>query len=302
MLEALGPDVFAAVVDRIETGVYAIDIHQKIVYWNYGAEKITGFLSQDMLGRTCGSNVVVEEAGHNTAVCAHQCPLESSGGEHSRREVVTYLRHRAGHVVWVRLWTMVVKNRAGEIVGAVKVFSERVQAPELAADGRILPQAANVDLESGLPSRLAAETLLREQIELVGRQPVPCGLILVRLDTLEEFERGHGREAGGAVLHEVARTLRGMMRRSDFLGRWNAGSFLAVLPGCGMVPLELVGARMKRSAGRVAISWWGDRLSVKVSAVVTLVEAGDSVEGIEQRLGAAEDLDLSLAESDGEGA
>lgn len=302
MLQALGPDVFRAVVDRIETGVYAIDVAQKIVYWNYGAEKITGFLSQDMLGRTCGNSVVVEELEHNTALCAHHCPLESGVGEHSRREVVTYLRHRAGHVVWVRLWTMVVKNQAGEIVGAVKVFSERVQAPEMAVDGQSLPQPADVDVESGLPSRLATEALLREQIELAAKQRVPCGLILLRLDTLEEFERGHGKEAGSAVLHEVARTLRGMMRRSDFLGRWNANSFLAVSPGCGIAPLERVGARMKRSAGRVAISWWGDRLSVHASAAVTLVEAGDSVESIEARLSKAADLELSLAEPDGEGA
>jgi len=49
-----------AVVDRIETGVYAVDVHQRIVYWNYGAEKVTGFLSQGMLGRLCSSNLVVE--------------------------------------------------------------------------------------------------------------------------------------------------------------------------------------------------------------------------------------------------
>jgi PAS domain S-box-containing protein len=57
------------VVDRIETGVYAVDVHQRIVYWNYGAEKVTGFLSQEMLGRPCGSNLVVEEIEHNPALC-----------------------------------------------------------------------------------------------------------------------------------------------------------------------------------------------------------------------------------------
>ena len=45
------------------------------MYWNYGAEKVTGFLSQEMLGRPCGSNLVVEEIEHNPAMCAHQCPL-----------------------------------------------------------------------------------------------------------------------------------------------------------------------------------------------------------------------------------
>jgi PAS domain S-box-containing protein/diguanylate cyclase (GGDEF)-like protein len=301
MLEIPGPDVFQAVVDRIETGVYAVDVNQRIVYWNYGAEKITGFLSQEMLGRTCGSNLVVEQVEHNPAMCAHLCPLESGVGEHARREVVTYFRHKSGHVVWVRLWTMAVKNRAGDIVGAMKVFSERVQVAELSAEEKARPRPEDLDIETGLPSRVATEVFLREQIERSSKQQAPCGLILIRLETLEEFMRGHGKDAGCAILHEVARTLKDMMRRSDFLGRCDAGSFLAMLPGCGIAPLEKVGARMKQAAGRVAISWWGDLLSVKVTARAALVESGDTIESIEKRMSAAEDLELSLADGRGAG-
>ena len=45
--------VFQAIVDRIDSGVYAVDLQGKISYWNYGAEKISGFLSQEVLGRAC---------------------------------------------------------------------------------------------------------------------------------------------------------------------------------------------------------------------------------------------------------
>ncbi|HST12880.1 MAG TPA: GGDEF domain-containing protein [Terriglobales bacterium] len=159
-----------------------------------------------------------------------------------------------------------------------------------------------MDVETELASRAASEAYLCGQIELSTKQQAPCGLITIRLDTLEEFQRGHGKEAGSAILREVARTLKDMMRRSDFLGRWGADCFLAVLPGCGIAPLERVGARMKRAAGRVAISWWGDLLSVKVSAGAALVQSGDTVELVEKRLSAAEDLALSLADGNGTGA
>jgi PAS domain-containing protein len=45
MLEIPSPDVLQAIVDRLETGVFAVDLDRKISYWNFGAEKITGFLS-----------------------------------------------------------------------------------------------------------------------------------------------------------------------------------------------------------------------------------------------------------------
>jgi hypothetical protein len=45
---------------------------------------------------------------------------------------------------------------------------------------------------------------------------------------------------------------------------------------------------MKEAAGRVAISWWGDRLSLKVLTRVAFLEAGDSVESVASRLSAEE--------------
>ena len=258
---------------------------------------------QEMRGRPCGSNLVVEEIEHNPAWCARtSVRWRERLGRNTRAGSGDHFRHRAGHVVWVRLWTMAVKNREGVIVGAVKVFCERAQAAGLSEEEKSKPRPEDLDIENGLASRAATEVFLRGQIELSAKQRTPCGLILIRLDTLEEFQRGHGKDAGSAILHEVARTLKDMMRRSDFLGRWDAGSFLAVLPGCGLAPLERVGARMKRAAGRVAISWWGDLLSVKVSASAVVVETADSVETVEKRLNAAEDLELSLADGNGMGA
>lgn len=58
MLEIPTPEIFQAIVDRIETGVYVLDLNQKVMYWNYGAQKITGFLSQEMLGRACGEHIL----------------------------------------------------------------------------------------------------------------------------------------------------------------------------------------------------------------------------------------------------
>ena len=143
-------------------------------------------------------------------------------------------------------------------------------------------------VESRLPGRAAAEAFLQGQIDFCAQPSMKCGLILVKLEALEEFQRGHGQEAAGAIVREVGRTLKDMMRTGDFLGRWGSGSFLAVLPGCSLSPLKRLSERMKDAAGRVAISWWGDRLSLKVSTRVAFLEAGDSVESVESRLSAEE--------------
>ena len=296
MLEALGREILQAIVDRIETGVYALDLNHKVVYWNYGAQKLTGFLRQDVLGRPCDNFVVEQQEEHNPVVCTHHCPMESGTGENKQRDVVTYVRHRSGHVVPVRLWTMALKNESGEIVGAMKVFSEHAVAAESSAEEAFRQRHWTLDPETGVPVRSDLETFLREQIQIVEKQHTPCGLILIRLEKLDDFRRAHGTEAVGALMHEMSRSLKDMMRRTDLLGRWGTDCFLAVLPGCGIDPLERVAARMKRVAGRVAITWWGDRLSATIWAAVTMIEAGDNVESVEKRLGSVEEVSIRAAD------
>jgi hypothetical protein len=53
---------------------------------------------------------------------------------------------------------------------------------------------------------------------------------------------------------------------------------------------------MKRVAGRVAITWWGDRLSAQIWVAVTMMEAGDSLESLEARLGRVEEVSISAAD------
>lgn len=290
-------EVFQAIVDRIDSGVYAVDLDGKISYWNYGAEKISGFLSQEVLGRACRDSILVEYDDHNPVMCVHHCPLEGVRNG-SRQEAMTYLRHRAGHVVPVRLWTMALKDRAGNIVGAVKVFSEKIAVPDLREETS-QARVEDLDAESGVPSRVSTETFLREQIEACTTQKAVCGIIAIRLENFDDFRHGHGMEAGSAMIREVARTLKDMVRRSDMVGRWTTDGFLGMLPGCGIEPLGRVAAGMKRVASRVAIPWWGDRLSLNVSAKITMIESGDTLEALEERLRAAEEEPEQAATSTG---
>jgi PAS domain S-box-containing protein len=167
-------EVFQAIVDRIDSGVYAVDLEGKISYWNYGAEKISGFLSQEVLGRACRDSILVEYDDHNPVMCVHHCPLEGVRNG-SRQEAMTYLRHRAGHVVPVRLWTMALKDRTGNIVGAVKVFSEKIAVPDLREETS-QARVEDLDAESGVPSRVSTETFCGSKSKLAPRKRRSAGL------------------------------------------------------------------------------------------------------------------------------
>jgi hypothetical protein len=65
MLEFPGPEVFEAVVDRIESGVYVIDGSQRVVYWEPRSGKDHGFADAGNAGTACAGNLGLEVSDHN---------------------------------------------------------------------------------------------------------------------------------------------------------------------------------------------------------------------------------------------
>src|SRR5258708_35723552 len=51
MPELNDPEIYQSVLDGLETGVYIVDRNRRIRFWNQGAEQITGYLRQDVVGR-----------------------------------------------------------------------------------------------------------------------------------------------------------------------------------------------------------------------------------------------------------
>jgi PAS domain S-box-containing protein len=55
-----------SIIDCLTGGVYACDRERRIVYWSKSAERITGWKSEDVLGRACLQDILnhVDKDGH----------------------------------------------------------------------------------------------------------------------------------------------------------------------------------------------------------------------------------------------
>ncbi|MBV9889135.1 MAG: PAS domain-containing protein, partial [Acidobacteria bacterium] len=66
-------DLFRGILDNLNIAIYVVDREGKILYWNDGAERITGYLRQDVLGRLQTDNFLGEtdaESNELTGVLA----------------------------------------------------------------------------------------------------------------------------------------------------------------------------------------------------------------------------------------
>jgi len=95
----LSPEIYQAILDCLEDGVYLIDRDDGISFWNRGTEEITGFARQEVLGRSCEDHILLHSRRDGTALCGSQCPLPRTILDGKTRNLELFLRHRDGHCV-----------------------------------------------------------------------------------------------------------------------------------------------------------------------------------------------------------
>lgn len=290
---ALNPDIYRAVLECLPTGVYVVDQGRQIVFWNTSAERITGYLGQEVIGRFCHDNLLMHCDENQTALCGSACPLANTMQDGRPREASVFLRHKDGQRVPVRVRAAAIRDAFGAIIGSAEFFEERSCRLTETRPHRV-SACLGLDDVTELPDRHAMLAGLETALEQFAASQEPFGVLSIAIDNLDHLRSFDGHQAVRAVLYAAGQTLARSTRPSDMVGRWRQERFAAMVACPAATGLRACGERMQRLVGMAGVSWWGDRLSVTVSIGGTMARAGDTVESLMQR---AEDaLDASLAE------
>lgn len=282
-----------AVLDGLPTGLYIVDKDYRVVLWNDAAERITGYLRHEVLGR-CRQDEIFEPGARRKAPERPAFVHQEAMREGSPREAAVLLRHKAGHEILVHVRAVPIRDRGGNVVGAAESFDER-GLPHHGPRREDRMAAAELFSEvTGLPNREYMVSTVSEHLALFSRQQVPFGVLCFQIQELDRFRASYGRVAGDNILKVVARTIENTLSPVDVIGHWGETQFLALLPDCG-ANIDKVGDRVSRIVGHAGIQWWGDHLSVTVAWAGALVQAGDTLESLTGRLERA----LTLGEAIG---
>lgn len=276
------PEIFQNVLNGLHTGVYLVDRERKIVFWNQGAERITGYMRHEVVGRLCREDLLAYCDDNGSMLHGATCPLVDALHEGRPREAHVYLRHKAGHRVPVQVWATPIRGRDGSIVGAAESFDEATSVLPPDRHQSHLAMYGCLDLSTGLPNRGFTLSHLRESLSCHAEHHLPFGILCIEVEQLAELKENRGREAGEAILHVVAQTVKHAMPDA-FLGRWAEQQFLAIVSDCSQLDLERAAHDIQRIVGCSAIQWWGDSLSVEVLVGCAMAEAGDTLESLLER-------------------
>jgi len=288
------PEVYRTVLENVAAGVCVVDGKGKILLWNGGAERITGFFRQDVVGRSAQEDLLNLADMENNVIASDAQPLSSALRDGRVSDAQVSLMNKAGQRVLVLLHAAPLKDERGALIGAVQSFSEWAPTGRLEARQSKLATYGCLDPLSGVLNHGMMESHLRETLTTFEEHKVPFSLLCIGIDRLGEIEQRYGSGAVAAVIQLVAQTLEANLRPTDFIGRWMDNEFLAILTECGGDEVSFVGERLRKMVLQGRMEWWGDPLHITVSTGATHAQAGDSVEALLIR--AENGLQQSLAQ------
>jgi PAS domain S-box-containing protein/diguanylate cyclase (GGDEF)-like protein len=283
MAEVENPEIFRNALDNLLIGVCLLDRYGKILFWNQTAERLTGFIQHELIGRSSHDNVLIHENGQQCCSGDDGCPI-TQGLQHGRPiRIRMQLRHRQGHNVPVLMHLVPIRDAHGLVIAASLSFDSHIALATSDRDQRSPVPPGCIDEASGAANANFTRFHLRERLAGFAEYHVPFSVICIRVNRLEEFRVAYGNLASDAILHAAAQTLRYIVRPSDLLGRWSHDEFLVVLSNCGAIGAEKSFERVHRMATGVSIRWWGDQLTLTTSTGYAFVELGDTVESLVAR-------------------
>lgn len=288
------PEVYRTLLESMPNGVYVVDRERRVVLWNEGAERISGYLRQEVMGRRCQDDLLVHCDENNTILCGAACPLLETMNDGKPRVADVFLLHKCGQRVPVRVRAVPIRESGGTIIGAAEVFDERVLLPETEEHPNSQAVHDSADPLTGIPDQESARGHLEGWLLDFADSHIPFALLMIAIDGLGELRHSRGAGAAEAILRVAARTVSGNLRPSDVAGCWSGDRFAVILADCPAHALPRVAGMLQRILSAAAISWWGDHISITASIGSTAAIEGDTAETILGRAEAA--LAASLAE------
>ena len=107
---------FEKIFNEMRDGLYITDSTRKIIYWNKGAEEITGFKRDEVINTHCYDNILVHIDSKGTSLCKKGCPLAASISDGQHRSAEVYLHHKDKHRKPVCVKTIPMRDETGDII------------------------------------------------------------------------------------------------------------------------------------------------------------------------------------------
>lgn len=266
------------IIPYLYEGVYVVDKHRKIIFWNEGCKQITGYSAEEVTHSFCYQNILqhVDETGKQ--LCFEGCPLQKTLNDGVINESKIYLRHKAGHRVPVMVKTLPIYGDNNEIVAAIEIFTNELFQKQVYHENLELKDQLRTDALTKIANRHFFDFQIAKKLEEIQIFSNTFGILMIDIDLFKDVNDKYGHLVGDEILKIVAKSLSSNIEKTDMVSRWGGEEFVAIVNVTNEDDLLKIAERLRHI---VAASSYqtedGHIIQVTISIGGTLFKSSDTV-------------------------
>jgi diguanylate cyclase (GGDEF)-like protein/PAS domain S-box-containing protein len=266
-------------------GMLITNEHKRITYSNPGVERISGYLSAELVGKQCCDSLLMHVTHDGECLCDKICPLTICLEKGEICEIEAYLHHKEGHRVPILIRTIPIYDNKNKIKGVAELFRENYPRESMDKELADLKDMATIDPLTGLRNRRYAEIMINSKLNELRASGLTFGLLFIDIDHFKRVNDTYGHDIGDLVLKMLAKTLLNNTREQDVLVRWGGEEIVAVIASSDIADkLYKIADKLRNLIGQSALPLAdGTNLKVTVSIGATVARPSDTSETVVKR-------------------
>jgi len=276
-------EFYKNLLDNLYDGVYFLDRGRSILYWNKGAERITGYSRDEVEGSQCWNKILMHVDSEGNSLCQDRCPAGNTLESGNPAEAEVFLHHKNGHRIPVSVKVSPIYDADGAVIGVVEIFrdnSEKLATLSLIEE---LEEKAFQDTLTGLPNRRYLDRFLLAKLDETSRYDWKFGLIFLDIDHFKSINDTYGHDVGDEALKMLARTLTLSSRSFDIVGRWGGEEFAIAVVNVDREKLRQIAERYRRMIESSSVTAGEISFGMTASFGATLVREGETLDTLVKR-------------------
>lgn len=259
-----------SLLNHLYEGIYFVDRDRQIKFWNVGAEKITGYKSDEVIGLYCHDNILAHKDENGINLCNDFCPLVDAINNDCYKDARVYLKHKNGYRVPVWVHISPIKNDLDEIVGAVEVFVDDSDYEKIKQLNKLLEKLSEIDELTQLPNRRYFQQEVVKEINRANRYNNTLALLMLDLDHFKHINDTSGHLAGDEALKFLSKLLMNSVRDSDFLCRYGGEEFLILLPQTNSLNAYKASEKIRENVQNASFNFENKTIPITVSIGIAI--------------------------------
>ncbi len=259
-------------------GVYVVDTKRKIIFWNEGSERITGYSASEVTSSFCYHNILQHIDENGKQLCLDGCPLQKTLIDGIINEARVYLKHKEGYRIPVMVKTLPIYDDQQNIVAAIEVFTDERFQKQIYHENQELKDKLRIDPLTQVANRHFFDFQLTKKIDETKVFSNRFGILMIDIDHFKQVNDTYGHLVGDEILKIVATSLTSSVEKTDLVSRWGGEEFIVIADVDNHNELEKIAERLRLVIMASSYSMGnGKTISVTVSIGGSIIKNGDDM-------------------------